>query len=206
MSRAGFKSESVGDFVAVSDAPEVRGYASSMRNVRTLITMVATGLLVLGVLITVVVITDINNGSSHTALFVLVGPLLIGIGIVLFVVLTKDPTRNQPGSKAPTSQSDRSHALVFTVGEHEQHVVAFFWDQVWGWITITVDGNLIEKKLVTLSFRLVRVSEFEVGENEKHLVRIEKRRTLFASFAQPQPIRGFVDGVLVAENDGVALT
>jgi hypothetical protein len=62
---------------------------------------------------------------------------------------------------------------------------------------------MIVKGLVTLSFRLVTAFDFRVGQDEVHAVRIEKHRPLVASFARPQPIKGFVDGVLIAENDGL---
>lgn len=80
----------------------------------------------------------------------------------------------------------------------------FTFDQMRGWLTIRVHGKLLLKRFITFSFRLRSEFEFEVGERERHDVRIEKTRRLMFAFANPQPIRAFVDGRLVAQVDGVS--
>jgi hypothetical protein len=131
------------------------------------------------------------------------GIVLVGLGILAFVTLTKDPSRRTPSATGAQNLTGKSHTLTFTVGDQEKHTVVFMFDQMWGWLTISVDDVMIVKGLVTLSFRLVTAFDFRVGQDEVHAVRIEKHRPLVASFARPQPIKGFVDGVLIAENDGL---
>lgn len=132
------------------------------------------------------------SGLIAIAIVVLGAATLIAV-----LVLTRraDPTRAR-GAVAP------AHSLTFPVGQREIHRVSFRFDQTWGWVTIEVDGVVVVKTLVTVSVGLVRTYDLTVGTDEVHHVRIEKTRPLFYSFARPQPLRAFVDGVLVAENDG----
>jgi hypothetical protein len=139
---------------------------------------------------------------SSTYPLYLYGLVLVGIGVVGFIVLAKDPSPGKGSALEPVRPTANSHVLSFTVGEHEKHTVVYSFDQMWGWLTITVDGVLVVKTLVTFSFRLVSRFDFQVGQAEVHAVRVEKHRALFFSFARPQPIKAFVDGVLVAEADG----
>ncbi|MEY9951936.1 hypothetical protein [Leifsonia sp. EB34] len=140
----------------------------------------------------------------RAALPVLVfGVGLIGMAIFLLVALSKDPSRHPRAAPRP-GRVATAHTVRFTVGDREKHDVVYTFDQMWGWLTVWVDGRLIVKRFVTVSFRLSSVIEFEVGEQERHLVRIEKTRPLMFAFAQPQPIRAFSDGALVAHNDGVS--
>lgn len=120
----------------------------------------------------------------------------------LFIALSRDPSRRtrsgRPGKVATT------HTLSFSVGDREKHSIEYTFDQMWGWLTITVDGRLIVRKFITLSLRLRRSFEFEVGIEERHTIRIDKTRPLLVAFARPQPTRAFCDGALVAQDDGVA--
>lgn len=134
------------------------------------------------------------------ALLLLFGFLALLIGFFLILVLAKDPFRR--GAQPRPGEGAKAHYLSFTAGEHEVHRIVYRWDQTWGWLTVTVDDVLVVRRLVTLSVNLVRVVEFLVGEQEKHHVRIEKRRSLFVSFAKPQPIEAFVDGVPLAARGG----
>ena len=129
--------------------------------------------------------------------------VVAGLAVLSVIILAKDPSRMRLPPPEGTEQADRVHTLAFTVGNEERHTVVCSFDQVWGWLTVTVDGAMVVKKLVTFTLRLVATFDFPVGHIEVHQVRIEKRRPLLVSFARPQPIRAFVDGVLVAENDGV---
>jgi hypothetical protein len=91
--------------------------------------------------------------------------------------------------------------LTFSVGERP-HEVVFSWDQMWGRLAITVDGQSVVDTVRTLSIGTVKAYEFEVGDAVRHQVRIEKHRaTLFAGF-RPQPVFAYVDGVLVAQSGG----
>jgi hypothetical protein len=46
--------------------------------------------------------------------------------------------------------------LSFEIGTREKHHVEFYWDQMWGRLRITVDGERVVKTLSMLSFRLVK--------------------------------------------------
>jgi len=169
-----------------------------MRSVRPIVTAFAVLALLLGIL---AIGFGVGN-SSDDFLPIVLGIVLIFLSGLAFFILTKDPAKN---TKLPTKAIDaegKAHILTFSVGDQEKHMVVFTFDQKWGWLTISVDDVLIVKKLVTFTFRLVTAFDFSVGHAEVHNVRIEKHRALVGSFARPQPIKGFVDGVLVAENDG----
>ena len=90
--------------------------------------------------------------------------------------------------------------LRFSVGVEEKHDVLFTYDQVWGRVTLDVDGVTILRDTVVMSFRLVRTWNVVVGTGEMHNVRIEKHRPLLFSFLRPQPLFAYVDGVLVAQS------
>ena len=89
--------------------------------------------------------------------------------------------------------------LRFEVGARERHEVVYSWDQMWGRLSLVVDGVSVLKTMHILSFDLVRVDEVTVGDAEKHLVRVEKRRDLFFAGFRPQIVTAFVDGERVAE-------
>ncbi|MFF9563540.1 hypothetical protein ACF1AJ_09365 [Leifsonia sp. NPDC014704] len=143
-----------------------------------------------------------SDGARSAWLLLLVAFVLIAWAVFLFIALSRDPSRRsvrrRPGKVVTT------HTLSFTVGQDEKHVVDFAFDQMWGWLTIAVDRAVIIKKFITFSLHLRRTFEFTVGNVERHAIRIEKSRPLFASFARPQPTRAFCDGVLVAEDDGIS--
>lgn len=143
------------------------------------------------------------SNARQAVVLLIFASVMVGMGVFLCVALAKDPSRRSPG----VSRSGRvatTHTLAFTVGDRETHNVVYTFDQMWGWLTISVDGKLIVKKFITNSFQLKRVFEFEVGQHERHIVRIEKTRPLFFAGLNPQPIRAFCDGVQVAENSGVS--
>lgn len=89
--------------------------------------------------------------------------------------------------------------MSFVVGTQEQHAVAFSFNKFWGRLTITVDGQSVLDTLRFASLNTVKTWEFEVGVNERHLVRIEKHRAVLLAGFRPQPVYAYVDGVLVAQ-------
>jgi hypothetical protein len=91
--------------------------------------------------------------------------------------------------------------MMFEVGSNERHQVNFDFDQTWGKLTISVDGNVLVKQRILISVSLVRQWEFDVGSDEVHHVRIEKRRARHLAFAKPQPVTAFVDGKQIAQQD-----
>jgi len=89
--------------------------------------------------------------------------------------------------------------FAFEVGVNEKHSVVYSWDQVWGGLSMTVDGIRVLKKRQILGFSLVTAEEITVGDVEKHVVRVEKRRELLLAGFRPQILTAFVDGQQVAQ-------
>lgn len=80
--------------------------------------------------------------------------------------------------------------------------MAFSWEQFWGRLSITVDGQSVVDTVLAFSVMAVKTYEFEVGTAERHMGRIEKHRaSVFPAF-RPQPIFAYVDGVLMAQAEG----
>jgi hypothetical protein len=118
----------------------------------------------------------------------------------------------------------------FDVGQQEKHEVEFTWGKFFGVAKIWVDGELILKsrplalrelsqaaKLHTVSGSagylagmasgaalppLTTGWAFEVGQQERHVVRIEKERPRILAALRPHTYRIFVDGQFVREYVG----
>jgi hypothetical protein len=90
----------------------------------------------------------------------------------------------------------------FTVGTNEQHQVDFSFDQFSGTLEIRVDGQPKINELRLFSLSLTKRYEFEVGEQERHQVVIEKKRKLFLAGLRPQRYRVFIDGQVVQTYEG----
>ena len=91
----------------------------------------------------------------------------------------------------------------FEVGEQEKHVVSLNFNQMVGLLSISVDNREVISELRMLSLSLVKTYDFVVGVNERHAVRIEKKRKLFLAGLRNQKYRVFVDGRLIAEHEGM---
>ncbi|HEX4434782.1 MAG TPA: hypothetical protein VH012_08125 [Acidimicrobiales bacterium] len=89
---------------------------------------------------------------------------------------------------------DRHLDFEFEVGESERHNVAFRFDQLWGPLVISVDGQPVIKKLEVFSLRRTGRYEFSVGSSEPHQVRIEKTRQALVGGFQGQECVAYVDG------------
>jgi hypothetical protein len=94
-------------------------------------------------------------------------------------------------------------ALAFEVGTSEKHLVEFRFNQFWGGLTVTVDGQPIVKDLRIFSLSLTKSYELLVGREEQHLVRIDKTRKLFFAGFRPQTASAYVDGVVVAQDESL---
>jgi len=90
--------------------------------------------------------------------------------------------------------------LEVNVGDDEQHVVDFHWDQTWGKVRVCVDGVEVLKDRVLGGIKTTRRWELSVGESEVHDVLIEKRAPRFFGGLQRQEVKVFVDGDLVSES------
>jgi hypothetical protein len=82
----------------------------------------------------------------------------------------------------------------FEVGERERHNVAFQFDQLWGPLKISVDGQRVIHKLGIFGLRRTKRYEFSVGSSEPHEVRIEKTRKAVVGGFQAQECVAYVDG------------
>ncbi len=115
----------------------------------------------------------------------------------------------------------------FEVGQQEKHRVDFSWEKFLGVAKIWVDGELILKsqplalaelaqaaQLRTMSGKIGYLSgmasgsarpaltagwTLEVGQHEKHAVRIEKERPLLLAAVRPHRYRIFVDDEILHE-------
>jgi hypothetical protein len=96
----------------------------------------------------------------------------------------------------------RPMRLAFEVGHQEKHSVVFTFDKFWGGLSVKVDGVPVVRDLRMFSVDLTKSYRFTVGTSEIHDVHIEKDRSRFLAGARAQPVRAYVDDLLVAE--GVA--
>jgi Fas apoptotic inhibitory molecule (FAIM1) len=99
---------------------------------------------------------------------------------------------------------ERHLDFEFEVGETERHNVAFEWDQLWGPMTISVDGKRVVRKLGMFTLRRTSGYEFSVGSTETHKVRIEKTRKALVGGFQPQECVTYVDGQEVGRYSNAA--
>ena len=118
----------------------------------------------------------------------------------------------------------------FEVGQYEKHQIEFQWSKWLGVAKIWVDGTLVQKsrplaysELTQLAsmrgmvrqarfinqtasgqaaLQMVRGWEFEVGQQEKHAIRIEKERPVILAAVRPHSYRLLIDGELASEYRG----
>lgn len=87
----------------------------------------------------------------------------------------------------------------FNVGDLEKHKVDFHFNQWRGNLNIDIDGRRVVDDFRMFSLKLIKVYEFPVGANERHHVRIEKKRKLLLAGLRPQTYRAYIDDTLVKE-------
>ena len=118
----------------------------------------------------------------------------------------------------------------FEVGQDEKHQIDFQWSKWLGVARIKVDGTLIQKSRPLAFSELAQLGalhgmggparylsrtatgyaglpmtrgwQFEVGDQEKHAIRIEKERPVVLAALRPHNYRLFVDGQLADEHRG----
>ena len=95
-------------------------------------------------------------------------------------------------------------AFDFEVGQHERHRVGFYYNQFWGNLRISVDGEVKRTDLRIFSLSLVKSYRFTVGTTELHEIQIDKTRALFLAGFRPQVVRAFVDGQFAAQDQSFA--
>jgi len=87
--------------------------------------------------------------------------------------------------------------FTFAVGTQEVHEVHYHFNQWFGRVTITVDGEDWASRWRMFTVKVTQRFEFEVGDTEKHDVVIEKTRKAFLGGVQDQRCEVSVDGVTV---------
>lgn len=118
----------------------------------------------------------------------------------------------------------------FEVGQQEKHRVEFSWEKMFGVAKIWVDGDLILKSQPVALRELAQAAQlhtvsgtvrylagtangsvrpeltagwtFEVGQHEKHTVRIEKERPVLLAALRPHRYRIFIDDEIAYEHVG----
>lgn len=92
--------------------------------------------------------------------------------------------------------------FAFEVGDVEKHKIEFRFNQLWGNLSISVDGRQIIRDFRLASLSLTKSYEFKVGIEEIHHVRIDKiRKLLFAGFRKSK-YEIYIDGRLAHEYEG----
>ncbi|MCQ4088392.1 hypothetical protein [Saccharibacillus sp. JS10] len=92
--------------------------------------------------------------------------------------------------------------FFFEVGEQERHLIEFQFNQIWGNLSIKVNGEDCIKDFITASLELVKTYRFEVGYQERHDIRIDKIRKLFLAGFRKTKYEVYVDGVFFKEYEG----
>lgn len=67
--------------------------------------------------------------------------------------------------------------FIIEVGEVEKHKVEYSFNPLLGVLAVRVDGKLVKKHVRLVNEPIRETHDLEVGEREKHNIRIEKERT-----------------------------
>ena len=89
--------------------------------------------------------------------------------------------------------------LGFDVGSVEKHRVVFRFNKFWGTVNLDVDDEPVIREIRIFSINLTKKYVVSVGTVERHEIRIEKDRSVVFAGARRQPVRAYVDNILVAE-------
>jgi hypothetical protein len=89
--------------------------------------------------------------------------------------------------------------LGFDVGSAEKHRVVFRFNKFWGTVNLDVDDEPVVREIRIFSINLTKKYVVSVGTAERHEIRIEKDRSVVFAGARRQPVRAYVDNILVAE-------
>jgi hypothetical protein len=89
--------------------------------------------------------------------------------------------------------------LGFDVGSGEKHRVVFRFSKFWGTVNLDVDDEPAVREIRIFSMNLTKKYVVSVGTVERHEIRIEKDRSVVFAGARRQPVRAYVDNILVAE-------
>lgn len=93
--------------------------------------------------------------------------------------------------------------FYFDVGQYERHRVEYHFDRFWGRVKILVDGQLVEKTSLLLSFAMTKRFEFTVGHQERHHVVIDKTRKVLLAGFRPSTYNVYVDGQFAFTHEAV---
>lgn len=92
--------------------------------------------------------------------------------------------------------------ISFEVGTSEKHQVEFYFNQVWGNLYISIDGQKIMKGFEIIDFEFTKKFNILVGVDEKHYVSIEQERCKVFGGLRKQKYRVFIDKVKIKELHG----
>jgi hypothetical protein len=95
--------------------------------------------------------------------------------------------------------TSKAMELGFDVGSTEKHRVVFRFSKFWGTVNLDVDDEPVVREIRIFSIALTKKYVVSVGTAERHEIRIEKDRSVVFAGARRQPVRAYVDNVLVAE-------
>ena len=89
--------------------------------------------------------------------------------------------------------------LGFDVGSDEKHRVIFRFNKFWGTVNLDVDDEPVLREIRIFSINHTQNYVVSVGTAERHEIRIERDWSVFFAGARQQPVRAYVDNILVAE-------
>lgn len=89
--------------------------------------------------------------------------------------------------------------LCFDVGSAEKHRVVFRFNKFWGTVNLDVDDEPVVREMRIFSISHTQKYVVSIGTAERHEIRIEKDWSVVFAGARPQPVRAYVDNILVAE-------
>lgn len=89
--------------------------------------------------------------------------------------------------------------LGFDVGSAEKHRVVIRFNKFWGTVNLDVDDEPVVRDMRIFSVSHTQKYFVSVCTAERHEIRIEKDRSAVFAGARRQPVRAYVDNILVAE-------
>ena len=98
--------------------------------------------------------------------------------------------------------SESEVKIKFTIGLEEKHYVEFYHDKggIKWFIQIKVDGNIVYERRFGFLLRRKRSYIFEVGDKEKHEIKIESVAPFFEPAFRPWDYYIYVDGVFFSRH------
>jgi hypothetical protein len=90
----------------------------------------------------------------------------------------------------------------FSVGSKEKHNVVFYRNHFTGDIHMSVDDKVVYKDFEIIDFHLKNYYEFDVGDKEKHYVKIVRTRPILFSYLRKQKYDLYIDDNIIIHCEG----